>query len=89
MLSDIFIGTPANEDSDAIRNQQAEDYAEDMFTGSADAIRNREPHVLKLDKDFEKSILEMHLRQTQYFQFISLVGVHLRKYSFYHQTLMD
>ena len=29
MLSDIFIGTPANEDSDAIRNQQSEDYAED------------------------------------------------------------
>ena len=67
MLSDIFIGTPANEDSDAIRNQQAEDYAEDMFTDSGDAIRNREPHVLKLDKDFEKSILEMHLRPNTVF----------------------
>ena len=67
MLSDIFIGTPANENSDAIRNQQVEEFAEDMFTGSADAIRNREPHVLQLDKDFEKSILEMHLRPNTVF----------------------
>ena len=28
------------------------------------------------------------LDQTQYFQFICLAGVHQRKYSFYHQTLM-
>ena len=67
MLSGIFTGSPENPRSHAIRNLGEEEFGDESESSSANSIRMQKPHILYLEPEVEKAVLEMYLRPSTIF----------------------